>query len=183
MYYDDYEKVFTLLETFYVIDKFMLKEGVSSLKYQMWAKKNYKSLTLSELYNLKKLDLTFLGMLEVPDNLGLLENLEELDLSGNRLTSLPKDIYNLNNLKILNLGSNIYGGNNISELSKDIYKLYNLEGLSVVNTDITELPIEILTLENLSYIRISDDKLANSDVVKLLSAQGCAIDYTELFNL
>ncbi|MDQ7060897.1 MAG: leucine-rich repeat domain-containing protein [Sulfurimonas sp.] len=179
-YYNNNEKIFSILEMFYSLDCVMKNNNINSLEYKIWSKKNYKFLTVTELCNLTKLELNYLGLRQIPQEIGLLQNLQELDLSGNILTSLPKEIYNLKNLKVLDLGSNIYGGNNISSLSKSICKLTSLEGLSLINTEITELPIEILALENLSYIRVSDKALYHSDVVKSLAKRGCHIDFNEI---
>lgn len=62
--------------------------------------------SLSKLKNLKKLDLSWNNLLELPEVVTELSNLEELDLGGNELGSLPQSFEKLQQLKKLDIGGN-----------------------------------------------------------------------------
>ena len=135
--------------------------------YDMWREKGYKFLNAKQIDGLKKLDLSFLGLKNVPKEIGYFQNLEELNLSGNYIHNLPVEIYNLKNLKVLNLGDVISGGNKIKCISKNIEKLTNLEVLKLVwNDELKELPKEILNLKKLELIFLSQQAILETDVGK-----------------
>lgn len=71
------------------------------------------------------LDLSNLGLSELPREIGLLTHLIELDISGNWLTDLPEEIRQLKNLKRLNLSNNLF--TSLPELSQ----LPNLESVEL----------------------------------------------------
>ncbi|MEO9533179.1 MAG: leucine-rich repeat domain-containing protein [Crocinitomicaceae bacterium] len=56
--------------------------------------------------NLEYLSLAYMGLTEVPANIGELKNLKHLRLGNNPITTLPKSFYTLPNLSHLRLGSN-----------------------------------------------------------------------------
>lgn len=143
--------------------KYLADETNDYFKYNNWKKRDYTSLTSLKLKNLKKLNLSFLGLKMLPDEIGYFQNLEELNLAGNNLRELPDSIYTLKKLKVLNLGDIISGGNNIQYISKDIEKLTNLEVLQIVwNDELKELPKQILKLEKLELLRMSQEEILQS---------------------
>lgn len=135
--------------------------------YDRWWEKGYKFLNAKQIDGLKKLDLSFIGLKNIPKEIEHFQNLEELNLSGNHLQELPDEIYNLKNLKVLNLGDIIGGGNKIQYISKNIEKLTNLEVLKLVwNDELKELPKEILNLKKLELIFLSQQAILETDVGK-----------------
>ena len=162
--------------------KYYAKKSGDYFIYDRWNEKNYASLTSLEINLLRKLDLSFLGLKTVPGVIGYFQNLEELNLSGNNLVELPSEIYTLKNLKVLNLGDIISGGNKLQAISKDIDKLTNLEVLQLVwNDDIKELPKEILNLQNIDYISLSQRAILKTKVGKEIEQRFC-IDFEDFYN-
>jgi len=103
---------------------------------------NTLPLNMNKFKNLKVLDVSSNGLLQLPETLtecpltsliaknnnldcdsfpksfGSLVTLKELNISGNSLASFPEQILEVTSLKYLYIG-----GNNIRELPKDIWKL------------------------------------------------------------
>ena len=159
--------------------KYLACENDDYFIYNKWKKNNYTSLTSLKLKQLKKLDLSFLGLKTLPYEIAYFHNLEELNLAGNNLHELPSEIYTLKNLKVLNLGDIISGGNKLQYLSKDIEKLTNLEELRLVwNDDLIQLPKEILKLENLDFISLSQKAILDTDIGKKIEQRFC-IDFED----
>ncbi|MAD41901.1 MAG: hypothetical protein CL623_05865 [Arcobacter sp.] len=162
--------------------KYVAEESNSTFIYKRWTERDYKSLNTRQLDFLKVLDLSFLNLNKIPQEIGCLENLEELNLAGNSLKELPEEIYNLKNLKVLILGDVISGGNNLTSLSRNIEKLTNLEVLKIVwNEDLKELPKEILKLPKLDLVLLSQRSILNNDVGQKLLMK-CYIDIEDLYN-
>ena len=59
--------------------------------------------TLSNLWSLTRLDLSYCNLQAIPDSLGCLSSLEYLDLNGNNFVCLPKSTTQLSNLRELSL--------------------------------------------------------------------------------
>ncbi len=97
----------------------------------------------------ERLDLSGMGLREVPTPVWELEHLIELDLSDNRLTSLPPEIGNLTNLERLELD-----GNRLESLPTEIGRLVRLERLDLDNNRLTTLPAELANLQQLSHLHI-----------------------------
>ena len=53
-----------------------------------------------------KLNLSNLGLTEIPENVFLYTNLTKLTLSGNQIRNIPKDILKLRKLKTIDLSKN-----------------------------------------------------------------------------
>ena len=112
------------------------------------------------------LDLSFLGIRELPEELFELVNLTDLDLSNNGLSHLPTGINKLKNLQNLNLSNNVFNYTNglgftfpcslsiqsldlscnlLHKIPDDLYFLENLEDVNIDFNPITEgVPEEIL---------------------------------------
>jgi len=99
--------------------------------------------------NLTELDLSDLGLKEIPKELFELKNLIKLDLSNLYLEELPRELFEFKSLKCLVLHDN----QNLI-FSKDIKKLSNLEVLTISN--LKEFPEEILELKKLKTLAITD---------------------------
>jgi len=81
---------------------------------------------VSELNELKVLDLSFNKLRELSESIGDLVNLSQLFLNGNRLSSLPASIKRLKKLQELDLSNNKLKG-----IFKDIVDLKHLKRLCV----------------------------------------------------
>lgn len=159
--------------------KYLADKSNDYFYYNNWKERGYTSLTSLKLRNLKELDLSLLGLKSLPYEIGYFQNVEELNLAGNNFSELPDEIYTLKNLKVLNLGDIINGGNNIQYISKNIEKLTNLEVLQIVwNDELKELPIEILNLERLELLRLSQEQILETKVGKKIEERVC-IDFED----
>ena len=159
--------------------KYFAEKSGDYFVYDKWKERDYTSLTSLKLKHLKKLDLSFLGLKTIPYEIGYFESLEELNLAGNQLKELPNEIYTLRNLKVLNLGDIISGGNQLQYISKNIEKLTNLEVLKIVwNDELKELPKEVLNLENLDFISLSQKAILETDVGREIEERFC-IDFED----
>jgi Leucine-rich repeat (LRR) protein len=110
-----------------------------------------------EIYNfskLVKLELCFNNLTEIPKEIYNLTNLIDLDLSCNDLTVIQPEICNLKNLLYFSISNN-----KLTELPKEICNLTRLESLSVSFNNLTELPIEIANLNNLRCLDLYKNEL------------------------
>ena len=157
-------------ETFKTIDKhlqMLSQKQEYALVYDLWKRKNYTSLTIEELKNIKSLDLGYTEIVDLPFEFMYLESLESLNLSGNNLQKVPECVWELKNLKELSLGTFVYGGNPLYAISPKIKNLQKLEILDVrLCKNLKTLPQEILQLPNLCYIRLSEKELYKSDIIQ-----------------
>ena len=109
-----------------------------------------------ELNHLKKLNLSFNKIKEIPSEIGRLTSLESLDLIGNKeLTNISQELIHLPNLVFLRLTWNV--NSVIPEWFSQIKQL----GLEIIEQDkfkfptiIRTIPDEILNLENLVFLKI-----------------------------
>ena len=92
----------------------------------------------------EELDLSSIGISELPDEIGQLTNLRELILINNQLMALPETIGQLTKLKTLHLYHNQLG-----TLPESIRHLTKLEELQIVDNGISTLPEWICELTNL----------------------------------
>ena len=97
--------------------------------------------------NASALDLSRLGLSELPSELWELTSLTMLNLNSNSLTILPPEIGELTNLTILGLIDNIF-----TTLPPEIGELTNLAGLNLSGNVLTALPPEIGKLTNLEKL-------------------------------
>lgn len=101
-----------------------------------------------------ELDLSELGLTDLPPQVWSLTNLENLNLFGNELETLSSEIGNLINLERLTLS-----GNELSSLPSEIGTLNSLIELSLSNNELNNLPTEIGTLNNLIWLSLNGNKL------------------------
>jgi Leucine-rich repeat (LRR) protein len=115
--------------------------------------------SLLNIYELKRLDLSELGLNELPKEIGQLKNLELLFAYDNRLKSLPKEIGQLKNLKELYLSYN-----QLTDLPKEIGELKKLEYLNVSRNQLKTLPREIGNLNKLKIFFARNNHLTKSEL-------------------
>ena len=101
-----------------------------------------------------ELDLSNMGLTEVPGAIASLTQLQELDLSRNHLTALPEAIASLTQLETLNLSDN-----HLTELPEAIASLTQLQELDLSNNQLTQLPDAIGSLSKLRSLNLSDNEL------------------------
>lgn len=162
----------TIKELFLIVEQHLHQEALKNnnfFLYNLWSERHYTYLEVTDLYKIKKLDLSMLDMQCLFSEFGYLSTLEEFDISGNYIPELPDSLWNLHNLKSLSLGSPVFGGNPFKELSPKIKNLKNLEILDIsLCNNITTLPKELLELDSLLYLRLSQENLYKSDIVQTL---------------
>ncbi len=132
---------------------------------------------IEDLIYLKKLDLSFVDIEEMPESLGKLTNLEWLDLSRTKIEELSESLGKLTQLEVLYLsGTNIeelpeslgeltnlrvlaLSGTKIEELSESLGELTNLQKLDLSFADIEEMPESLGKLTNLEWLDLSRTKI------------------------
>ncbi|MBS0623663.1 MAG: leucine-rich repeat domain-containing protein [Verrucomicrobia bacterium] len=103
-----------------------------------------------------ELDLSELGLTELPPLTALEAQVTILNLEGNKLTNFPAQLLKFSQLTALNLSDN-----EIKELPADIHKLSKLNGLAINNNQLTTLPKEISQLSSLSFLDLSANNLTS----------------------
>ncbi|MBD2302094.1 leucine-rich repeat protein [Nostoc sp. FACHB-190] len=127
-----------------------------------------------------ELDLSSMGLTEVPEAIASLTQLQQLDLSSNELTELPEAIANLTQLQTLYLF-----GNQLTELPEAIANLTQLQTLYLSNNQLTELPEEIASLTQLQQLGLSDNQLTElpEAIASLTQLQQLDFSSNQLTNL
>eukprot|EP00854_Cymbomonas_tetramitiformis_P002485 gene2485-3229_t len=100
------------------------------------------------------LDLSNIGLTELPSELFELNELKELSLAGNYLTHLPEDLGRLTALEKLNIA-----GNQLHELPQSLVNLTDLEGLWAHGNLLRTLPVGIAALRKLRTLALSGNRL------------------------
>ena len=100
------------------------------------------------------LDLSDLGLTELPSDIYQVPWITELNLSKNKLTALPSEISLLVNLEKLQLQENKLG-----KVPPQIFTLRNLIGLYLSDNDLQSLPPEIGLLTKLQELRIGYNEI------------------------
>lgn len=95
------------------------------------------------------LDLSDMGLREIPPEVWEFEHLTQLDLNDNRIAVLPPDIARLTNLERLSLD-----GNRLEALPPEIGELSHLQWLDLDNNRLTALPPEFARLQALTHLQI-----------------------------
>ena len=104
--------------------------------------------------NSLELDLSGLGLCDIPPWIGELRNLKVLSLYMNQLTSVPREIVNLKKLIALYLD-----GNKLITVPREFGNLSNLKRLYLHNNQLTDIPNEIGKLASLEVCYIQDNNL------------------------
>jgi leucine-rich repeat protein SHOC2 len=100
------------------------------------------------------IDLSSLGLTEVPEVVRQFTDLECLWLTDNQIEILPDWIWDFKNLRVF-----IAKANKIQKLPLGMSKLQNLKTLNVRNNKISELPNDIYECYKLQYVDVSNNKL------------------------
>ncbi|KAL6041668.1 Leucine rich repeat domain containing protein [Balamuthia mandrillaris] len=158
---------------------------------------------LFHMFSLRKLDLNFIRLMELPPEIGLLENLEilqlretmikhlpieitlltrltDLDLSLNNMTLIPEEVLELDNLRTLEA---MY--NNLTELPSNIgWKLTRLKNLDVSHNKLSKLPDSLSNLKDLRQLDLSCNKLPHipEGILKLPHLKFLSFGYNKLSN-
>jgi Leucine-rich repeat (LRR) protein len=101
-----------------------------------------------------RLNLSGLGLTELPPEIGQLTELQTLDLSNNELQSLPAEIGQLRNLRQLELQNN-----QLNELPPQIGQLNNLQALFLGTNELEVFPDELWGLRNLLQLHLQDNSI------------------------
>lgn len=96
----------------------------------------HHNITVTQLFELKRLDLFSCSFETLPPEIGCLTHLEELILAGNRLTSIPPEIGQLTNLTNLSFALNL----NLTTLPPELGKLTKLRRLNLNSCKLKQLP-------------------------------------------
>ncbi|EGK89151.1 GTPase [Microcoleus vaginatus PCC 9802] len=115
---------------------------------------------------LTQLDLSGLGLEELPPEIGKCTQLEMLVLAkfdeetmqwvGNKLTKFPDAVLQLTNLKILNLSHN-----QITSIPEDLRQLSNLTRLDLSYNQITSIPEDLGQLSNLILLNLNNNQITS----------------------
>ncbi len=102
------------------------------------------------------LNLSHLGLTQVPPEIGQLSFLKELLIADNQLTSLPPEIGQLSALKQLDLDNN-----QLTSLPPEIGQLSALTRLDLDNNQLASLPPEIGRLSALMWLDLHNNQLTS----------------------
>lgn len=101
-----------------------------------------------------KLDLSGLGLTEVPDALGVLQQLQNLSLHNNKLMELPNELFKLRQLQELDLSRN-----QLSKVPTMLGEFGKLRRLFLYNNQLREIPAELGRLQRLQTLSVGGNKL------------------------
>jgi internalin A len=127
-----------------------------------------------------ELDLSDLGLTEIPELIAQLTNLQDLDLRNNQLTILPGVITQLTNLRRLYLL-----GNQLINLPNAISHLTNLQTLNLSKNNLASLPNTIGYLTNLRQLYLPENQLTifPDTIAKLKNLEILSLSFNQLTSL
>ncbi len=111
---------------------------------------------VTQLVNLKYLDLSHQAISSLPPEIGQLEELETLLLKDNQLTALPASVDRLQKLETLNLEKN-----QLSAFPASLTQLGNLRDLNLSNNKLSSLPESIGELKQLRSLNLLINQLSS----------------------
>ena len=109
--------------------------------------------------DIKKLDLTYNNITQLPIEIVQLTRITTLSLAYNKLTQLPGEIGQLTQLTTLYLQNN-----NLTQVPVEIGQLAQLTTLYLCNNKLTHLPVEIGQLAQLTILYLSNNNLTQVPV-------------------
>lgn len=99
--------------------------------------------------SVKKLDLSYLELKEIPKEVWEIEDLVSLNIAGAYIDSLPSEISNLKKLQVLNISDC-----NFEEFPMEVLSLENLRELDISFMPLNELPIGFEKLQSLKKLNL-----------------------------
>lgn len=136
---------------------------------------------ITQLVNLRELDMSKNKLKEIPDTIRVLQHLTYLNLSKNKLNEISKGICALVNLTYLDMSQN-----RILGFPEEIGQLRNLQKMDMWRNDIGEFPNELallkkLELMDLRSIQMSEDEQARIKTLlpktEIHFSRSCNCDY------
>ncbi len=129
---------------------------------------------------LESLDLSYNGLVSLPESFGNLKSLQELYLTQNGLTALPESFGHLNSLRELHLIMN-----ELVKLPESFGQLKSLQNLYLHYNQLTTLPESFGQLESLRILSISNNQLTRLPVSigQLHNLQEFSISINEITTL
>lgn len=109
--------------------------------------------------NVKTLDLSTCGLLELNGKIGEVKSLRDLDLSVNDIKTLPASFAQLANLEVLSLRQNL--SLNLVDVSKTLATLPKLNALYIDQCGLSSLPVEIGSLTGLKVLSLRENVLTS----------------------
>lgn len=103
-----------------------------------------------------QLDLSGLGLKQLPPEILQLKQLQQLNIASNELTQLTADIGTFSQLKVLNAANN-----QISQISKAIRKLHQLNTLNLSNNKLNTIARELGQLYHLQHLNLSHNNFTD----------------------
>jgi hypothetical protein len=110
--------------------------------------------SLSQLTQLRQLNLSINPLIVLPEMLGQLTQLQSLILFSDKLIALPDWLSQLTQLQTLDLSHN-----QLKVLPESLGQLTQLQSLDLAYNQLTTLPASIGQLEHLNYLRLGDNPL------------------------
>lgn len=125
---------------------------------------------------LRRLDLSHLGLREIPHSVLELDNLRALVLTGNFLTALPDWLGNLHRLQTLTLSNN-----EIRQLPESLGLLEELQYFDASNNRLSSLPETFRELRSLRSLNLSRNEFATlPDQLRALEALETLLFYSNM---
>ena len=142
-------------------------------------RKAEKMIAEAQRDNAEELNLSGMGLTELPESLGRLTQLRSLELSGNQLKELPESLGQLTQLQTLNLCNNqltslaeslgqltqlqtlLLNGNQLTSLPESLGQLTQLRELFLPNNQLTSLPESLGRLTQLQRLHVFDNQLTS----------------------
>ncbi|MBS1623037.1 MAG: leucine-rich repeat domain-containing protein [Bacteroidetes bacterium] len=109
--------------------------------------------------NVRTLDLSACGLLELNGKIGEVRSLQQLDLSVNDIKALPASFTQLSNLEVLSLRQNL--SLNLVDVSKTLGGLPKLSALYLDQCGLSALPVEIGSLTGLKVLSLRENVLTS----------------------
>ncbi|MCC3534607.1 MAG: leucine-rich repeat domain-containing protein [Microcoleus sp. PH2017_25_DOB_D_A] len=134
---------------------------------------------LLEMKQLESLNLTSIGLTEIPDAIGKLPNLTKLDLSFNQIEDILEVLVNLCETfgKLSKLRQLHLVGNQIAEIPDAISKLSNLTYLDLFSNQIKQIPEALTQMSSLMQLKLRGNQITHiPDAI----AQLANIEYLDL---
>ncbi|MBE9210815.1 leucine-rich repeat domain-containing protein [Nostoc sp. LEGE 06077] len=127
-----------------------------------------------------ELDLSGMGLTELPEEIASVTQLQTLNLSRNQLTQLPEAISSLTQLQTLNLF-----GNQLTQLPEAIASLTQLQTLNLFGNQLTQLPEAIANLTQLQTLDLSHNQLTElpEAIANLTQLQTLDLSHNQLTEL